>query len=102
MFAGMAGYSMRFPCILARKTARPKQFMPRSNQVQSTILTAATPVCAKKPIHIIATSFLDGNEVLVRFSDGTAAIYEAEELEKLRPAPKRKLEAWDHEVRGAA
>ena len=47
---------------------------------------------ARKPLHIIATSFLDGNEVLVRFSDGTGAIYEAEELEKLRSAPKYRLE----------
>jgi hypothetical protein len=42
----------------------------------------------RKPLHIITTSFLDGNEVLVGFSDGTSAIYEAEELEKLRPVAK--------------
>ena len=70
--------------------------------MRSTIPIKATPVCEQKHIHIIATSFLEGNEVLVRFSDGTAAIYEAEELEKLRPAPKRKIEALDLEVRGAA
>ena len=29
--------------------------------------------------------------MLVHFSDGTAAIFEAEELEKLRPTPKRML-----------
>jgi hypothetical protein len=46
---------------------------------------------ARKTMHIVATSFLDGNEVLVRFSDGTAAIFEAEELEKLRPRPKYRL-----------
>jgi hypothetical protein len=59
-------------------------------------------MCVPKQIHIIATSFLDGNEVLVRFSDGTAAIFEAEELEKLRPAPKRRLQTWGYEERGAA
>jgi hypothetical protein len=46
---------------------------------------------ARKPLHIIATDSLRGNEVLVRFSDGSAAIYEAEELEKLRPTPKQTL-----------
>jgi hypothetical protein len=39
----------------------------------------------------MTTKFLEGNEVLVHFSDGTAAIFEAEELEKLRPTPKRML-----------
>ena len=29
--------------------------------------------------------------MLVQFSDGSAAIFEAEELEKLRPTPKRVL-----------
>jgi len=48
----------------------------------------------RKTLHIITTSYLDDNEVLVGFSDGTAAIYEAEELEKLRPAPKQRLSAW--------
>jgi hypothetical protein len=65
-------------------------------------LQSSTPFSARKPLHIIATSFLDGDEVLVRFSDGTGAIYEAEELEKLRPAPKRKLQGWGDEARGAA
>jgi hypothetical protein len=45
----------------------------------------------RKPFHIVTTKFLEGNEVLVQFSDGTAAIFEAEELEKLRPTPKRML-----------
>lgn len=45
----------------------------------------------RKPLHILSTKFLDGSEVLVHFSDGTAAIFEAEELEKLRPVPKRML-----------
>jgi hypothetical protein len=47
----------------------------------------------RKTLHIITTSFLDGDEVLVNFSDGTAAIFEAEELEKLRPAPKQTFPA---------
>lgn len=45
----------------------------------------------RRPFHILTTKFLEGNEVLVSFSDGTAAIFEAEELEKLRPVPKRML-----------
>jgi hypothetical protein len=48
---------------------------------------------ARKALHIVTTSFLEGNEVLVSFSDGTSAIYEAEELEKLRPKPKQVLAA---------
>jgi hypothetical protein len=48
---------------------------------------------ARKALHIVTTSFLEGNEVLVSFSDGTSAIYEAEELEKLRPKPKQILAA---------
>jgi hypothetical protein len=47
--------------------------------------------CTPKPLHILTTSFLEGNDVLVGFSDGTAAIFEAEELEKLRPTPKQIL-----------
>jgi len=42
----------------------------------------------RKTLHIVDTAFLNGSEVLVSFSDGTAAVYEAEELEKLRPAAK--------------
>jgi hypothetical protein len=62
-------------------------------------LQLSTPIwdegmSARKPLHIITTTFLEGNEVLVRFSDGTAAIYEAEELEKLRPTRKLTLAEW--------
>jgi hypothetical protein len=46
----------------------------------------------RKPLHIVATSFLDEHDVLVHFSDGTTAVYEAEELEKLRPTPKHPLQ----------
>jgi hypothetical protein len=38
-------------------------------------------------LHIVNTDFVD-NEVLVRFSDGTTAVYDPEELEKLRPHAK--------------
>jgi len=44
---------------------------------------------ARKTLHIVSTKLLAGNEVLVGFSDGSGAIYEADELEKLRPRPKR-------------
>jgi len=57
-------------------------------------LRALTVMPTRKALHIVETSFLDGNEVLVGFSDGTAAIYEAEELEKLRPVRKRTLQGW--------
>jgi hypothetical protein len=49
--------------------------------------------CGRKALHIVTTSFLEDNEVLVHFSDGTAAIYEEEELENLRPKPKQTLPA---------
>jgi hypothetical protein len=39
--------------------------------------------------HIISTSPLAGSEVLVNFADGSSAIYEMEELEKLRPTAKK-------------
>jgi hypothetical protein len=55
------------------------------------IPNALRAMSTHKPLHIVDTSFLDGNDVLVRFSDGSAAIYEAEELEKLRPTPKQML-----------
>ena len=60
---------------------------------------ALKAMSTRKPLHIITTSFLEGNEVLVCFSDGTAAIFEAEELEKLRPAPKQVLQGWPSIVR---
>lgn len=59
--------------------------------MKSSTPTLKTVGYARKALHIITTRFLEGNEVFVRFSDGTAAIYEAEELEKLRPKPKQRL-----------
>jgi hypothetical protein len=44
---------------------------------------------ARKTLHIVSTKILEGNEVLVGYSDGSGAIFEADELEKLRPKPKR-------------
>lgn len=64
--------------------------------MQLSTSNTANTMSAQKPLHIITTSFLDGNEVLVGFSDGTTAIFEAEELEKLRPRRKRTLP--DHRV----
>ena len=43
---------------------------------------------AAKLLHILSTDALDANEILVRFSDGTTAVYESAELEKLRPRRK--------------
>ena len=40
-------------------------------------------------LHILATSPLAGSDILVHFSDGSSAVYEMEELEKLRPTPKK-------------
>jgi len=39
--------------------------------------------------HILSTTPLQGNEILVNFADGSSAIYEIEELEKLRPTAKK-------------
>lgn len=60
--------------------------------MQTSIPYSLNMTSARKPLHILTTSLLGGSEVLVNFSDGTTAIYEAEELEKLRPAPKRTLQ----------
>jgi hypothetical protein len=43
--------------------------------------------------HILSTSALEGSEMLVTFADGSSAVYDAEELEKLRPTPKRVMPA---------
>lgn len=48
-------------------------------------------------LHILATSALAGDEVLVHFSDGSSAVYEMEELEKLRPTPKKIYAAGSSE-----
>lgn len=55
--------------------------------------TLKLAMCARRPLHIVDTERLDGEDMLVRFSDGSSAIYEAEELEKLRPVPKQMLPA---------
>ncbi len=47
---------------------------------------------ATKLLHILSTDVLDEDEVLVRFSDGTTAVYESAEFEKLRP---RRKEVFD-------
>ena len=39
-------------------------------------------------LHILTTDQLDKDEVLVRFADGTTAVFESAELEKLRPRRK--------------
>jgi hypothetical protein len=62
--------------------------------LHSTTPILKTASYVRKALHIVSTTFLAGNEVLVGFSDGTGAIYEAEELEKLRPTPK--LTVADH------
>jgi hypothetical protein len=43
----------------------------------------------RKPLHILATKALGADQILVHYSNGSAAIFEAEELEKLRPVPKQ-------------
>jgi hypothetical protein len=47
------------------------------------------PSLARRALHIVSTNVVQDNEILVRFSDGSGALYEAEELEKLRPTPKQ-------------
>jgi len=44
-------------------------------------------------LHIVSTSPLADDEVLVNFADGSSAIYEMEELEKLRPTAKKVFPA---------
>jgi len=47
---------------------------------------------AMRLLHILSTDHLDEDEVLVRFADGTTAVYESAELEKLRPRQKEVVE----------
>lgn len=61
--------------------------------MQPSTLFQEKATSARKALHIVTTSFLEGNEVLVGYSDGSSAIFEAEELEKLRPVPKQVLPA---------
>jgi hypothetical protein len=63
----------------------------RGGALQSSTTCLETRRPDRKPFHILTTKFLEGNDVLVYFSDGSAAIFEAEELEKLRPIPKQIL-----------
>jgi hypothetical protein len=39
---------------------------------------------ASRILHIVATDSYREGEIVVRFADGTSAIYQSEELEKLR------------------
>jgi len=43
---------------------------------------------ATKLLHILTTDKLDQDEILVRFSDGTTAVFDSAELENLRPRRK--------------
>jgi hypothetical protein len=47
---------------------------------------------AMSALLILTTDRLDENEVLVRFADGTTAVFESAELEKLRPRRKEVIE----------
>jgi hypothetical protein len=47
---------------------------------------------AMSALLILTTDRLDENEVLVRFADGTTAVYESAELEKLRPRRKEAIQ----------
>ena len=47
-------------------------------------------------LHILTTDYLAGGEVLVRFSDGTTAVFEMDELENLRP--RRKEIVFDRKI----
>jgi len=63
----------------------------RGGVLLSTSADSSPGRSGRKTFHILTTKSLEANEVLVQFSDGSAAIFEAEELEKLRPTPKRML-----------
>ncbi len=43
-------------------------------------------------LHIVSTDYLAEDEMLVRFSDGSTAVFEGAELEKLRPRRKEIVE----------
>ncbi len=47
---------------------------------------------ASRVLHIVATDSYRDGEIVVRFADGTTAIYQSEELEKLRPRRKDMTE----------
>ncbi len=84
----------------------PSSIFCRSTQGRgvSPLLQPSSPGFLKRRIamatsrllHILNTDLLAGNEVLVRFSDGTSAIYDGEELEKLRP--RRKQDPADRQI----
>ena len=42
-------------------------------------------------LHILSTHHLADDEVLVRFSDGTTAVFDSSELENLRPRRKQAI-----------
>ena len=42
-------------------------------------------------LHILSTDQLNEGEILARLSDGTTAVFESSELEKLRPRRKEAL-----------
>lgn len=70
---------------------RKLETLYRGGVLQSSISDLTAERSERRPFHILSTKFLEGSEVLVYFSDGTAGIFEAEELEKLRPTPKQML-----------
>jgi hypothetical protein len=48
---------------------------------------------ASRILHIVDTDSYREGEIVVRFADGTSAVYLSEELEKLRPRRKDDTEA---------
>jgi hypothetical protein len=47
---------------------------------------------ASRVLHIVDTDNHQDDEIVVRFADGSSAIYHSEELEKLRPRRKDATE----------
>jgi hypothetical protein len=70
---------------------RKLETLYRGGVLQSSISDLGGERSERRPFHILSTKLLEGGEVLVYFSDGTAGIFELEELEKLRPTPKQML-----------
>lgn len=50
------------------------------------------------PLHIVGTRTLPDHHILVQYSDGSGAIFEPEELEKLRPVPREVLASLPEEL----
>jgi len=71
---------------------------PRGETLLSSPLDGQTTHPDRRPLHILATKTLSDDHVLVHYSDGSGALFETEELEKLRPIPKQVFSSIPHDL----